>query len=267
MSANVTNTSTIADDFFQRLQRSSRRFLILDYDGTLAPFRENPAEAEPYPGVREHLDAIMDDAHTRVVIVSGRWTKDLLPLLQLRRLPELWGSHGWEQLRPGGEYALAPISKGALKGLIEADEWAEQIKDLGGWCEHKPGALAIHWRGLPSKQIAAVQHLVQEQWQSLHLEKDLAWHDFDGGIELRAPGRNKGYVIDAILSDLGNGVAAYLGDDNTDEDAFKAIKGRGLGILVRPAHRPTAADLWIRPPVELLEFLERWCATAGGGKT
>jgi trehalose 6-phosphate phosphatase len=261
MSVSRSNVPALAENFFFRLQRAAERVLILDYDGTLAPFRENPAEAEPYPGVRERLDAIMDHAHTRVILVSGRWTKDLLPLLQLRRLPEIWGSHGWEQLRANGEYALAPISKGALKGLVEADEWTDQIKALGGWCEHKPGSLAIHWRGLQSRQIASIQRTVYEKWMALDLHKDLVWYDFDGGIELRAPGRDKGYVVNSILSQVHDAAAAYLGDDNTDEDAFKAIKGRGLSVLVRPTHRPTAADLWLRPPIELLDFLGRWHIT------
>jgi trehalose-6-phosphatase len=51
---------------------------------------------------------------------------------------------------------------------------------------------------------------------------------------------------------------AYLGDDRTDEDAFKALAGRGLAVLVREELRPTAAAVWLRPPVELLDFLQRW---------
>ena len=53
-------------------------------------------------------------------------------------------------------------------------------------------------------------------------------------------------------------VAAYLGDDLTDEDAFKAIKGKGIGVLVREEPRKTAADIWIKPPDELLSFLSNW---------
>jgi trehalose-6-phosphatase len=60
--------------------------------------------------------------------------------------------------------------------------------------------------------------------------------------------------------------AAYLGDDATDEDAFKAIRGRGIGVLVRPQFRATAADFWLKPPEELLEFLERWHATGAERK-
>jgi len=57
--------------------------------------------------------------------------------------------------------------------------------------------------------------------------------------------------------------AAYLGDDTTDEDAFKAIRGRGIGVLVRPQFHATAADFWLKPPEELLEFLERWHELGG----
>jgi trehalose 6-phosphate phosphatase len=49
---------------------------------------------------------------------------------------------------------------------------------------------------------------------------------------------------------------AYLGDDLTDEDAFRAVKGYRLGVLVRAELQPTLVDLWLRPPGELLALLE-----------
>jgi trehalose 6-phosphate phosphatase len=58
--------------------------------------------------------------------------------------------------------------------------------------------------------------------------------------------------------------AAYLGDDATDERAFRAISGRGLSVLVRPSWRQTAAELWLRPPEELLDFLNRWLEALRG---
>jgi trehalose-phosphatase len=246
------------DRFFHELERAPQRVLILDYDGTLAPFKIDPADAAPYPGVCELIEEIMDDPRTHVVIVSGRWIRDLMPLLPLKQLPEVWGSHGWEKLRFDGEYEMAQLHELAVKGLIETDQWIAQIEAAGGRCERKPGSLAIHWRGLALERVTDIRRVVFDRWTAPGLHQHLVWHDFDGGIELRAPGRNKGYAVDQVLNGLHHVTAAYLGDDLTDEDAFKAIEGRGLSVLVRPLYRPTAARLWLRPPLDLIDFLTRW---------
>jgi trehalose-phosphatase len=87
---------------------------------------------------------------------------------------------------------------------------------------------------------------------------------FDGGLELRARGKNKGDAVSTILQESGSEVAAaYLGDDQTDENAFRAIKGRGVAILVRADPRPTVADIWLRPPEELGRFLRDWLIACG----
>jgi trehalose-6-phosphatase len=66
-----------------------------------------------------------------------------------------------------------------------------------------------------------------------------------------------------VLSETaGDGAIAYLGDDLTDEDAFAAVKPRGLAVLVRPELRETEADVWLQPPRELVAFLKRWRAAA-----
>jgi trehalose-phosphatase len=232
--------------------------LLLDYDGTLAPFEIDPAQALPYPGVTERLNAIMTDSRTRVAIVSGRGIGDLLPLLRLHQLPEVWGSHGWERMRYDGEYQLAQMNQCAQQGLADVDQWAADIENVGGRCERKVGSFAVHWRGLPLEHVVEIRRIVFERWSRPGPHQNLVWHDFDGGIELRAPGRNKGFAVRETLGNTQGATAAYLGDDLTDEDAFKAIEDRGLSILVRAHYRPTVARLWIRPPHELLDFLSRW---------
>ena len=86
-------------------------------------------------------------------------------------------------------------------------------------------------------------------------------------MELRVPGRNKGHAVKTILRETEKGaLVTYLGDDITDEDAFKALKGKGLSVLVREEFRPTTADVWLKPPEGLLEFLSRWHKTRRGKK-
>ncbi|MEO8630619.1 MAG: trehalose-phosphatase, partial [Betaproteobacteria bacterium] len=83
--------------------------------------------------------------------------------------------------------------------------------------------------------------------------------DFESGIELRAHGRTKAHAVATLLQESNRDIpAAYLGDDLTDEDAFAALAGHGLSVLVRSQKRETAAQAWLRPPEELLAFLQRW---------
>ena len=76
-------------------------------------------------------------------------------------------------------------------------------------------------------------------WEPLARESELQLLPFDGGIELRAPGCNKQHAVKAVLSETtADSTVAYLGDDLTDEDAFVAVKPRGLAVLVRNRIRP-----------------------------
>jgi trehalose 6-phosphate phosphatase len=125
--------------------------------------------------------------------------------------------------------------------------------------------MAIHWRGLGEGETADIRKRAAGGWEGIANDFGLSLHDFDGGVEIRVPGRDKGVAVETILTESGTGaVAAYLGDDLTDEDAFRALKGNGLGVFVNKELRETAADLWIRPPEELIEFLSRWTEALGG---
>jgi trehalose-phosphatase len=88
------------------------------------------------------------------------------------------------------------------------------------------------------------------------------WHEFNGGIEIRGTGCTKATAVTRILRDESpHTPAAYLGDDRTDEDAFRALADRGLCVLVGNEPRLSAAHFWLRPPDELLAFLDRWLQT------
>jgi trehalose-phosphatase len=246
------------DRFFERLARTGRCALLLDYDGTLAPFHVDPARALPYAGIRERLNVLLAQHDTRLAIISGRWTRDLLPLLGLDARPEVWGSHGWERCHPDGRCETYRPDERALQALAQADHWTESLVALGARLEPKPAALAIHWRGLEPETVQRIRGAILEHRARHARDHGLEALDFDGGIELRAPGRNKADAVNAIAAESGDALIAYLGDDVTDDDAFRALRPGDLGVLVRPDFRPTAASLWLKPPEELLDFLDRW---------
>jgi trehalose 6-phosphate phosphatase len=245
-------------EFLAAIPQAHERVLMLDYDGTLAPFQVRPERAVPYPGVTEALRELMDEGATRVVIVSGRRAGEIVPLLGLDRHPEIWGGHGWERLMPDGRLqAQAPDD--ALRAALErATQSVVALTRLGARLEHKPASVALHWRGLPALAVAKIEAQAREAW-SRRADGELDLLTFDGGLELRAKGCNKRQAVKSVLMETAeDGAIAYLGDDATDEDAFVAVKPRGMAVLVRPELRETAADLWIRPPRELLAFFRHW---------
>ena len=249
--------------FFERVATARERLLMLDYDGTLAPFHVRPERAVPYPEVAKVLEEIVQSGVTRVVIVSGRPADEVPPLLALTERPEIWGSHGWERLLPDGRRIVEQPGTEARRALAAAAGAVEATLPEGARLEHKLASIALHWRGLPPAVVGDLRRRATEAWDPIAKEGTLEMLAFDGGVELRTVGCNKQYAVKAVLSETAESSAvAYLGDDLTDEDAFRAVKTRGLGVLVRPEFRETEADLWIRPPEELVAFMRHW--SAGG---
>ncbi|MGQ0525129.1 MAG: trehalose-phosphatase [Betaproteobacteria bacterium] len=250
--------------FLEAIPAAASRVLMLDYDGTLAPFQPRPERALPYPGVREVLASLIEAASTRIVIISGRPAADVTPLLGLGRPPEIWGGHGWERLLPNGELRIEEPSPAVKVTLEKAAAAAAEAVRTGGRLERKRASVALHWRGLPTLTAAKVQSRARAVWESFLTDDELQLLPFDGGLELRAAGCNKQHAVKAVLSEtVGDSAIAYLGDDLTDEDAFAAVKPRGLAVLVRPELRATQADVWLQPPRELIAFLHRWRVQAG----
>lgn len=249
--------------FLSSLSEAKTRLLLLDYDGTLAPFRQSREQAVPYPGVRERLTTLIDSGTTRVIIISGRAVDDLQTLLGLEPMPEAWGCHGAENLLPDGSYHLTRLGRRSEAGLRSIDEWAE-AENLTDVLEKKPAGRAFHWRGLSELRQNEIVEKIKIRWKDEAAKYGFVLHQFDGGLELKDSSITKGTAVSTILEDLERDAAiAYLGDDATDENAFAALGDRGLKVLVRPEDRQTAADLRLEPPDELLEFLDLWLTATG----
>jgi trehalose 6-phosphate phosphatase len=255
-------THFVRDEFLERIESSPQSLLMLDYDGTLAPFVEHRDSAVPYRGIPELIAEIMS-AQTRVVIVSGRNTIEVMELLGLNPAPEIWGAHGLERRRPDGTLTVGRVDRRSASAIKTALQWAQQ-NGLGAQVEEKAGGLAIHWRGLDPTTIEKIYQNAMVSLMPLTRVSRLSLMEFDGGLELRVRSCNKGHVVDELLSEMGDVPAAYLGDDRTDEDAFRSLQGRGLTVLVRKQLRPTAAELWLCPPDELISFLNDWLRASRG---
>jgi len=249
--------------FMEELRCARKRVLLLDYDGTLAPFIKERDRAFPYREVPALLRDIMARG-TQVALISGRPARQLASLSGFNPQPEIWGSYGLEHLSADGIYRFNAPSRVQSAGLVAAINTL-QGNGFEGKVERKPSSVALHWRGLDQAEADHLRGEILQLWSPLAAANELRLLNFDGGIELCVPAADKGKPVRGILEGLDSGAAvAYLGDDETDEDAFVALKGRGLAVLVRSESRPTAADLWLKPPEELYQFLRQWLQKSGG---
>lgn len=251
--------------FFENFGEVTSALLLLDYDGTLAPFHVDRFKARPYDGIRELLNQVQEQRRvgTRVIFISGRPASEIGPLLGLEKPIEVWGLHGAEHLHPDGRRELQQPPPETQSKLDQLKRSLQQ-NSFGGLFENKPNAAVMHWRG---ESAATAQHIARktrELFEPLAQLEGLTLLEFESGLELRA-GRDKGGAIEAILAEEGTRASrnpvAFLGDDVTDEAGFLAVNASArphLTALVKPACRETAADVWLKPPVQLRDFLRSW---------
>jgi trehalose 6-phosphate phosphatase len=249
---------SLIESLLERVSRAPQSLLLLDYDGTLAPFRKNRDEAFPYPGFALLLQEIVCTGRTRVVVISGRDANELIPLLEIEPRPEVWGLHGLQRINPDGSVELSALDEPTIEALSAAEDWLI-YQNLQHTAEFKTGSIAVHWRGLGECDAESLRGRVILGWKPIANHTHLHLMEFDGGIEIRARDADKGDAVRTIISEMAPGTpAAYFGDDTTDEHAFEAMNGRGLSVLVRPRYRGSAAQVWLKPPFEVFDVLAQW---------
>ena len=248
------------ETFFLRFAGGASPSLLLDYDGTLAPFRVDRFKARPWAGVRKLLGRIQRQGRTRMAVITGRPAGEIAPLLGLEQPVEVWGLHGAERLYPDGRRELEQPPAATEEKLEELREHLKR-DSLGGLFEDKANGVVMHWRGASVRKARLIERRTRALFEPLARMEGLGLLEFEAGLELRA-GRDKGEAVRAILAESGaGGPVAFLGDDLSDEAAFRAVNeqgSRGLSVLMRRKWRETAAEVWLRPPGELMGFLKRW---------
>lgn len=108
-------------DFLQGISRARSRVLMLDYDGTLAPFCIDPDRATPYAQIPELLVSLRRDTDTKLMIVAGRPAHSAARLLGIAGI-EIWGCHGLERLSPDGTLQTPELDPRSLQALTAAAE-------------------------------------------------------------------------------------------------------------------------------------------------
>jgi trehalose 6-phosphate phosphatase len=124
--------------------------------------------------------------------------------------------------------------------------------------EDKGPILSVHYRNVPQKSFAKVPQIVKaelQQWRN-------RWKMATGKMVLEIrPNKdfNKGKAVKEILRGFPSLelLPIYLGDDQTDEDAFRMLKGQGISVFVGLSRLSSGADFFLKSPDEVQEFLSR----------
>lgn len=241
-----------------------RPALFLDYDGTLTPIVEHPEDARLSPSMRRVLQKAAE--LMPLAVISGRDLDDVSALVGLTEVIYA-GSHGFDIRGPDLRLEL-PEGVDALDALEQASEVLEErLADVAGArIERKRFAVAVHVRQVAEGDLPRVRDAVDQTC------RNLAGLRQTGGkriVELRPDvDWDKGRALRWMLSELGldgpEVLPLYLGDDDTDEDAFRMLRRLGgVSILVSEDLRPSAADYRLRTPDDVEALLSHLTETEG----
>ncbi|MGY1637029.1 trehalose-phosphatase [Geodermatophilus sp. SYSU D00742] len=225
---------------------AGRRPLLVasDYDGVLAPLVGDPSAAVPSPGVAGALARLAERPRVVVALVSGRGVADLRTVSGLSG-PYRWvGSHGAE-------------FDGPLTGELAArrDALAARLAPLvaavpGALLEVKPASVAVHVRQVTDR-IAATELLAAADRAA---DPSLTKKPGKEVLELAVTDADKGRALLRLRDELGAAAAVYLGDDLTDEDAFRALPADD--VTVKVGEGETAARFRIPDTAAVVPLLE-----------
>ncbi len=240
----------------RRPLQEKRLALFLDYDGTLTPIVETPQDAKMKGSMRAVVKELT--SLCPVAIVSGRDREDVENLVQLDEVIYA-GSHGFDIAGPG---KLRMEQEGGLscQPLLEdtETELQERIGDLYGIkIERKRHAIAVHFRNVSVEDVPRVKKVVEEiggRYDRLRLARGKKVIELQPRIDWDK-GKAVLWLLKALGLDSPDVCPIYIGDDVTDEDAFRALAGRGFGFVVGELDRKTAADYRLRDVREVEDLL------------
>jgi trehalose 6-phosphate phosphatase len=237
-----------------RIQSANRIALFLDFDGTLAPIVPDPSTAELSPVVREALQRVVERESIVTTIISGRAVEDLYVRIRV------------DNVIYSGNHGLEIFGRGLRFVEPEADARREHLRRLTellmGRLRHIPGVLvedkglttSIHFRQAAEADVPAIEEAVRASVASAG-----AWFRLGTGREVfeivPRTGWHKGAAVKWILRNLkeGDSLPIYIGDDNSDEDAFAVLPE---GVTIRVGGQPaTCAQYGVPGPAEVYRFL------------
>lgn len=243
-------------DIEQRL-RNNRLVMFLDYDGTLTPIVDRPEQAKLSETMRDTIRTLA--RRCPVAIISGRDRVDVKRLVGIDTLFYA-GSHGFDIAGPAGMQKEYQHGVDFLPTLDHAEQaLRQQLASVhGALVERKKFTIAVHFRGVATIEESAVEDIVDTVLRDhptlrkglgkrvFELQPRIDWHK----------GKAVLWLLDILQLNRPEIVPLYIGDDITDEDAFRALEDHGIGVLVAESPGRTAASYVLKDQAEVQQFLQ-----------
>lgn len=242
-----------------------RAAVFLDYDGTLTPIVDRPDLAIMSDEMRTVVRELAASCTT--AIVSGR---SRVKVYEFVRLDGIFyaGSHGFDIVGPDGcklQYGEGKRFLPTLNSVFK--ELSNRVKEIEGvLVEHTGFSISVHYRLVAGEKVARIEGIVDEL---LNANPTLRKTHGKRVFEIRPKidwdkGKAVAWILHALDLDRPDVVPVYLGDDTTDEDAFRVVGDRGMAILVADSPRRTAANYRLKDTLEVQQFLERLISIVRG---
>jgi len=240
------------DAALDSLARSAVLLVATDYDGTLSPIVENPADARPHREAMVALRSLVALDRTHVAVISGRSLRDLAEMTAVSDDVHLVGSHGSEF---DSDFATSLSQQVAeLKQRVTTELTTLAKDDPEFLIEDKPASVAFHYRNAdPQRSEVAVDRILHgaATWDGVQLKRGKKV------VELSVVETNKGMALERIRHQVGATAVLFLGDDVTDEDAFATLHGPDVGVKVGPGE--SMAPHRVDGPIDVARVLARLC--------
>lgn len=241
--------------------------VMLDVDGTLAPIVSRAEDAAVAPLTRAVLERLVATKGVHVILVSGRAASDANGIVGVSGLWTV-GNHGFEVVTPAGELETDPDLADQSAAITQAARELEPIVAAvaGAKLENKRWTLSVHYRLVARDAVAPLRAAVERVALGLRLRMT----DGKEIVEVRPIAHvDKGTTVVMLGERLGafedGGSIVFIGDDRTDEDAFRSLRARSpRAVTIRvdeSGEEETAAELRVRDPAAVHDFLERLAAS------
>jgi alpha,alpha-trehalase len=250
-------------DFVIDQIRNRHVFLFLDFDGTLAPIAEKPQDAVMSCETRDLLAGLSKQCNLKVAVISGRSLADIKRLTAVEGIMYA-GNHGMEMEGRDFQFAcpLPDQYRDHLKKI--SDVLHPTLADIEGVVfEDKYYSLCIHYRGVRPERISCLNDRFRQAISAYLRDNSVQLRYGKMVFELRPPllwdkGRAVLWLLERqkTLSPGDDIYPIYIGDDETDEDAFTALKNSGLTVIVGKSKK-SAARCYLRDTADVTQFLRQ----------